>query len=913
MQGLRRLIRDLTRTKQQVLDALNVGSIKKDPLSGVSVIEAATTGAQYAVAELPRAVPQLDPVNWYSDFLQNADANYLYGWPSTRSKDFLRINKATRARTVVSAPWGLTGSESLRAIVVTSIAGVILACTGDSSILTSAGFKVWRSADYGDTWSLVLTLGSNQTPAGLGIWMLSHRNFCESVSGAWYIGEYNVYSSRVNGGNYDGVTIWKSVDRGLSWIPQMVFNTAGQHQIRHIHIMKTCPDNGKIFISCGDTGAEAATFIWDEVTNLAVDFATLPSTMVVYNAQKARVTDMLFPGDGYMYSAADSASTAVPGFAADVGLFKTKVDGSNWFTRLNSAVNVYNTRDLIWAALMSSGEMLWMEETTATPSAGQFNFGIWATNRDRTAMARVGKVQMGTNKTGGSTPSLFQDGNNVYMASAGYFLGKGVTTGTCVFTVSSDKAFNGIREDAVHPVYWIDPVNGVDNTDTERGYRPDLPWATLKYCLENSKVVQGGRLMFPAGLAYTENPGSLVDCAIDTANAETTEYLCIEGRGKNATKFGLAAGSALAAHIQLKTNITRLEVKDMQMTTYRATSQQAILATNNNTNAQAIRIIRARIGGRDVGVTIDPFSLGISGGGTVDLKTYDSEICCGAYISGTAPKIFTQAAGGVSVESYRTVWDGQGYTMIMQGTNTWYGENNLHCGFSTGGVFTLAASATSIPRERNSAFATEFGQPIIVNSSSLIPSGEFVNCAFSQPIGALGIFDVNSYQDPGVWPKDPVKFDFSRSAGPAIVPVKQVTFSGMFVSATVAAGSAVSLTTATAKTITSISLPPGDWDVAGAVDFVAASATTTLFRSGVSLAADTLPTQPGGSGLGTDALATDPLAYTTTSFTKQTRNMPVRLQLLVQTTVYLVAEATFSAGTMTAYGTIRARLANTAR
>lgn len=130
---------------------------------------------------------------------------------------------------------------------------------------------------------------------------------------------------------------------------------------------------------------------------------------------------------------------------------------------------------------------------------------------------------------------------------------------------------------------------------------------------------------------------------------------------------------------------------------------------------------------------------------------------------------------------------------------------------------------------------------------------------------------------------------------------------GEFVTATVASGAAVSVTNATGANVTSISLTAGDWDVSGQVDFILAGVTATLFQSAISIVSATLPTQPGGSGLGTDPLLGVPLLTTILSATYEQALGPVRLLLSATTTVYLVAQAAFSVGTLTGYGTIRAR------
>lgn len=124
---------------------------------------------------------------------------------------------------------------------------------------------------------------------------------------------------------------------------------------------------------------------------------------------------------------------------------------------------------------------------------------------------------------------------------------------------------------------------------------------------------------------------------------------------------------------------------------------------------------------------------------------------------------------------------------------------------------------------------------------------------------------------------------------------------------TIPLGSAVSLTTATAKTVTSVALGAGDWDVRGGIDFSLTSGTTTLFQGGISLSTNTLPTQAGGAGLGTDGLVTVPLVLTLLTNVFNLTISPTRVVLAAPTTIYLVALATFSAGTVAAFGTILAR------
>ncbi|WP_175813363.1 beta strand repeat-containing protein [Burkholderia contaminans] len=112
--------------------------------------------------------------------------------------------------------------------------------------------------------------------------------------------------------------------------------------------------------------------------------------------------------------------------------------------------------------------------------------------------------------------------------------------------------------------------------------------------------------------------------------------------------------------------------------------------------------------------------------------------------------------------------------------------------------------------------------------------------------------------------------------------------------------SSVNMTTSgTAQNLTSISLTAGDWDVTGAATYTSGSgATSTIWIAGVNTTSATLPSlgnyfQSGGSITATGAATAIP---------------PVtRINVSSTTTVYLVGEAIFSGGSVSAAGFLRAR------
>lgn len=122
---------------------------------------------------------------------------------------------------------------------------------------------------------------------------------------------------------------------------------------------------------------------------------------------------------------------------------------------------------------------------------------------------------------------------------------------------------------------------------------------------------------------------------------------------------------------------------------------------------------------------------------------------------------------------------------------------------------------------------------------------------------------------------------------------------GESVASVIPLASAVSLATATAANVTSISLTAGDWDVTGCVSFSATSATRTATSAGISTSPGTVPNDGSESYEG---------IQTTTATEKDSAPIArTRVSITSATTIYLVASATFSAGAVSAFGNLTAR------
>ncbi len=128
---------------------------------------------------------------------------------------------------------------------------------------------------------------------------------------------------------------------------------------------------------------------------------------------------------------------------------------------------------------------------------------------------------------------------------------------------------------------------------------------------------------------------------------------------------------------------------------------------------------------------------------------------------------------------------------------------------------------------------------------------------------------------------------------------------GEYVESVIAQGSATSLTTATAKTVTSISLTAGDWDVDCVASFVPANTTSvTQLVCSLSSTTNTLNATAGRLGV----ITTPALVYDGAT-QAQVSLPPYRFSLSGTTTVYFVVQSTFTISTNVAYGIIRARRA----
>lgn len=126
---------------------------------------------------------------------------------------------------------------------------------------------------------------------------------------------------------------------------------------------------------------------------------------------------------------------------------------------------------------------------------------------------------------------------------------------------------------------------------------------------------------------------------------------------------------------------------------------------------------------------------------------------------------------------------------------------------------------------------------------------------------------------------------------------------GEYVESVIPTGSATPLVSNTTKTITSISLTAGDWDVDGVINFLTATTTSvTYIQAGLSLVTNT---QDLTAGRTTELTIPATVPGAATLLSKEFP--PYRLSLSGTTTIFLIGASIFTVSTNAGWGLIRAR------
>jgi hypothetical protein len=372
-------------------------------------------------------------------------------------------------------------------------------------------------------------------------------------------------------------------------------------------------------------------------------------------------------------------------------------------------------------------------------------------------------------------------------------------------------------------------------------------------------VIIGGNLSFSAGtlngLAGTVTSFSAGDLSplFTTSEATTTTTPALTFSLSNAaahTFFGNETGSTATPHF-VQPAFTDISG--------RTTSAQMPLGAQLNDNAGTPKLAA------DLNTRI-----GYSSDGTTGVFTWDG----GFYIGSGAANFELDGTG--SFNAGTIIWDGSG--------------NFTASSFSVpngagGGYFEL--------QNQSAAPSTPFTNSIrlYVDSTGQLSwkrSDGFVR-KFASTLTADRIF---------TWPDASGTVAFRE--GVITVSDAAAGSLGEYIVASVVQGSATALTTATPKTVTSISLTAGDWDVT-AIGCITGASTGTNFDVAIGATTNSFT----GTVLGNTRCETPTVSLTGADATLM---IPaVRVNVSSTTTYYLVVQETFTIGTPAAYGRISAR------
>lgn len=192
----------------------------------------------------------------------------------------------------------------------------------------------------------------------------------------------------------------------------------------------------------------------------------------------------------------------------------------------------------------------------------------------------------------------------------------------------------------------------------------------------------------------------------------------------------------------------------------------------------------------------------------------------------------------------------------------------------------IATTATLKPGDTGSSIGGLSFLPAGLTAAQFFAAG-----GVGSVIDSLGNLSVNS---------------ISNASSGAALPPGTV---GEIISNSLSSTNATSLTTATAKSLASIMLTPGVWEINGVVDYVPAASTTIQdMLVGISTTNNAVDATQ-------DVAAQYPFAVIAGAIMAPILPSPTRYLIVPPGTtkqVYLIAQTTFAVSTMTAYGSITA-------
>lgn len=300
--------------------------------------------------------------------------------------------------------------------------------------------------------------------------------------------------------------------------------------------------------------------------------------------------------------------------------------------------------------------------------------------------------------------------------------------------------------------------------------------------------------------------------------------------------------------------------------------------------------------------------------------SFISLIECNGDVATTGITFYSMSAAGILYIYYTTISNSGASTtsssnsaglVFSRYSRAQYAVSNSSTGTTSAVFSTFDTSALNItPITTSGSGSNGFNMCFIIGgSASAVSVGAGTNMQLN--LSSISSSNTNAITGAGVVSVSANTFPISQKSnvtsqsGGSVYGLTQGSapssgFVGQQIRSFIDTASAVSLVTDTGKTVTSISLTAGIWDVSSILGFLPATGTSvTQLQSSISSTDNTIDSNYGDQSIATSFAAQLEL--------KSTLTIPsFRITLASTTTYYLVAQAQFSISTYTAYGRISA-------